>query len=83
MDPQELVVAHTKKLRDWLENNVDERHKFGEPKPWLLHEIEWADWFVQAAELGVFHLKVEGCECSPKWEDDLGEWGWTGEARGL
>lgn len=71
---RELVTTCTVKLRNWLRDKVDERVELGECRPWLLHEVEWASWFADAAASGVLHVKVGECECRPSWEDDKGEW---------
>ncbi|CAI6333490.1 unnamed protein product [Periconia digitata] len=73
VDVEKVVIESAKKLRDWLEAHLDERVELGEARGWLEHEVEWANWFVEAAEKGVLHLKVLGCQCKPSWEDSIGE----------
>ncbi|PVI07651.1 hypothetical protein DM02DRAFT_648698 [Periconia macrospinosa] len=77
--PATLVTSCARKIRDWLKENLDKRTELGENPLWMKHEIEWAEWFVYASELGVFHIKIEGCECSYLVEDRQGQWGYTGD----
>jgi hypothetical protein len=58
-----------RRLRDWLVRSREERIETGEWKGVVEHEIEWAEWLVEAAGRGVLHVRRKGCRCRPDWED--------------
>lgn len=62
------VHACALKLQAVLVKCEDDRVRTGECKDFVKHELQWADWFVEASCMGVFHLKVSGCRCRPEWE---------------
>jgi hypothetical protein len=72
---EEVPSTHecTIKLRDWLKKELENRVEVGEQRSVLEHELEWAEWFVEAAKKGVLHLKVAGCKCRPEWESKWGD----------
>jgi hypothetical protein len=58
------------KLQDFLIRTKDWRIDTGELHVFVEHEIEWAQWLVEASRTGVMHLKGAGCKCRPDWEED-------------
>jgi hypothetical protein len=58
------------KLQDYLVRTKDWRIDTGELHVFVEHEIEWAQWLVEASRTGVMHLKGAGCKCTPDWEED-------------
>jgi hypothetical protein len=59
------------KLRDWLMRSKEERIETGEWRGIVEHEIEWAEWLVEATARGVLHVRRRGCRCRPDWEDGV------------
>lgn len=64
------VVHCAGKLKDFLQRNKEERVETGESRRAVEHEIEWANWLVEASRTGVMHIKTKGCSCRPDWEED-------------
>jgi hypothetical protein len=62
------LASSTERLRDWLVRSKEERVRTGEWKGVVEHEIEWAEWLVQATGRGVLHVRRKGCRCRPDWE---------------
>jgi hypothetical protein len=67
--PVPSVLGCAQKLRGILEKFQHERAETGECKDFIKHELQWAEWFVEASRVGVLHLKVSGCRCRPEWEE--------------
>jgi hypothetical protein len=58
------------KLQNYLVRTKDWRIETGELHVFVEHEIEWAQWLVEASRTGVMHLKGTGCNCRPDWEEN-------------
>lgn len=58
------------KLRDFLVKVKEERVETGEHRTIVEHEIEWAEWLVEASKTGVMHVRSEGCTCRPDWDPE-------------
>jgi hypothetical protein len=58
------------KLRDFLLKVKEERVETGEHRTIVEHEIEWAEWLVEASKTGVMHVRSEGCTCRPDWDPE-------------
>lgn len=58
------------KLRDFLVKVKEERVGTGEHRTIVEHEIEWAEWLVEASKTGVMHVRSEGCTCRPDWDPE-------------
>ncbi|XP_014554087.1 hypothetical protein COCVIDRAFT_28815 [Bipolaris victoriae FI3] len=58
------------KLRDFLLKVKEERVETGEHVTIVEHEIEWAEWLVEASRTGVMHVRSEGCTCRPDWDPE-------------
>jgi len=63
------ILACALKLRSHLSKVQEDRVTTGECKDFIIHELQWAEWFIEATRVGVFHLKVSGCRCRPEWEE--------------
>jgi hypothetical protein len=61
------VVELAGRLQDFLQRISDERVATGESARWVNHELEWAEWVVDAAKSGVLHLKTRECKCRDHW----------------
>jgi hypothetical protein len=57
------------KLCNFLQRTAAERIETGENQRVVEHEIEWAEWLVDASRTGVMHLKGAKCRCRPDWEE--------------
>lgn len=65
------IYACAVRLNDFLFTMKNERVATGECEHFIQHELQWARWFVEASDVGVLHLKVQGCMCRPDWEEPL------------
>ncbi|KAF2680190.1 hypothetical protein K458DRAFT_421731 [Lentithecium fluviatile CBS 122367] len=63
------VLDCATRLRRFLKKVEKERALTGECEHFVQHELQWADWFMEACRVGVLHLKVAGCKCRPEWEE--------------
>ncbi|KAF1974457.1 hypothetical protein BU23DRAFT_553157 [Bimuria novae-zelandiae CBS 107.79] len=53
-------------LRKYLLEQKEARLETGDDAATVEHELQWADWLVEATSCGVMHLKVPGCTCRPE-----------------
>ena len=58
------------KLRDHLLKTAYGRIATGEEHIIVEHEVEWANWLVEASRTGVMHLKGPGCQCRSDWDEN-------------
>ena len=65
------VHACALRLLDHLLKIQDERVATGETRPYIDHELQWANWYVDVAFKGIIHLKVSGCKCRPSFQPDV------------
>lgn len=68
--PGRHASYHAGQLRSFLYKTRVGRVRTGENTHYIAHELEWADWLLEATQTEVVHFPGPGCSCSSHWTID-------------